>query len=90
MIEIHGHLNAQNMKSLSRHLELTKQYKDHLILSLDHVESIDPICTKILELEYRQAATSTKVLTIIGRQNVSLRRTMQRTRTSYILSHDLI
>ncbi len=90
LIEIHGHLNAQNMNSLNRHLELTKKYKDHLILSLDHLESIDPVSTKILEREYRQAATSCKVLTIIGRQNKSVRRTMRQTRTSYILSNDLI
>lgn len=90
LIEVRGHLNAQNMNSLSRHLDLTKNYKDHLILSLDRVESIDPLSTKILERKYRQAATSNKVLTIIGRQNDSLKRIMQQTRTSYILSNDLI
>jgi anti-anti-sigma regulatory factor len=90
LMEVRGHLNAQNMNSLSRHLDLTKNYKDHLILSLDRLESIDPLCTKILEQVYLQAASSNKVLTIIGRQNDSVKRTMQQTRTSYILSNDLI
>ncbi|MBT8290641.1 MAG: hypothetical protein KJO93_07370 [Muriicola sp.] len=90
MIEVWGHLNAQNMNSLSRHLELSRRRKEFLILSLDHIDSIDPTSTKILEQEYCNTAASNKVLTIIGQHNDSVMQMMERTRTTYILSNDRI
>ncbi|QBA63823.1 hypothetical protein [Muriicola soli] len=90
MIEVWGHLNAQNMNSLSSHLDLSRRRKDFLLLSLDNIKSIEPTCTKILEQEYCTTAALNKVLTIIGQENVSVKQVMQQTKTTYILSNDRI
>nr|WP_262886029.1 STAS domain-containing protein [Muriicola jejuensis] len=90
MIEVWGHLNAQNMNSLSSYLEQTKRRSEFLVLSLDHVKSIDPASAKALESAYYNTAASQGVLTIIGQQNDAVHQVMRNTKTSYILSHDRI
>lgn len=88
MIKVWGHLNAQNMNSLSKHLEQSKRRSEYIVLSLDHVESIDPASTKVLENAYCDTAANNQVLTIIGRHNTAVSRVMRSTNTSYILSND--
>ena len=90
MIEVWGHLHTENMKSLRRHLELSRNRSEFLLLSLDHVRSIDPESARALEYEYWHTAASNQVLTIIGRQNAAVHEVMRNTKTSYILSNDHI
>ncbi|MBT8281336.1 MAG: ATP-binding protein [Muriicola sp.] len=90
IIEVWGNLNSQNINSLSRHLELSRRRKEFLVLSLDHIDHIDESSTKILEQQYCNTAASNKVLSIIGRENESVKQVMRQTKTTYILSNDRI
>ena len=90
MLNVYGKLSSKNMRYLESRMQQLLQTKEHIILSIERVEDMDPKAAFMLEKLYKAAALANKVLSIMGRQNHHIARTMENTKTNYILSSDRV
>ena len=90
MFKVYGHLNTANAKILQTHLNQFSKAKNFVILNLEKVSGMDKSAAHLLKQLYINAIQNQRILSIIGEKNSNILPIMNKTKTSYILSHDRV
>ncbi len=89
-LQVYGNLNAANTQILKKHLNLFSNAKNYMILNLEKVSGMDATAAHMLRQLYLYAMKNQRLLSIIGEKNPNILPIMNKTKTSYILSHDRV
>lgn len=88
VFSVHGNLNSANVLILERHMSRFINSKKQVILNLERVAQLDETAAHILKKMYKKALKARAFFSIIGLENKNIVSVMNKTKTSYILSHD--
>jgi len=88
IIEISGNLVGENTRALKKHFEQLLALSDQVILSIDHVHSIDASGVQVLTALYRNAMKLNKIFCIIGKENKNIQSAFGK--VNYILRSDFV
>ncbi|MFC5048518.1 STAS domain-containing protein [Aquimarina hainanensis] len=90
IFEINGPINTKNAKSLFDHFEQLLETSERIILSLDHVNTIDVCGINALTSLYKTAVKKNKVFSIIGKENNAIKRIFARRKIEHIIRRDVV
>lgn len=88
VFSVHGNLNSANVLILERHMSRFINSKNQVILNLGRVAQLDETAAHILKKMHKNALKTRAFLSIIGLENKNIVSVMNKTQTTYILSHD--
>jgi anti-anti-sigma regulatory factor len=88
VFSVHGNLNGANVLILERHMSRFINSKNQVILNLGRVAQLDETAAHILKKMHKNALKTRAFLSIIGLENKNIVSVMNKTQTTYILSHD--
>ncbi|MFC4220594.1 STAS domain-containing protein [Flagellimonas marina] len=88
VFSVHGNLNSANVLILERHMSRFINSKNQVILNLGRVAQLDETAAHILKKMHKNALKTRAFLSIIGLENKNVVSVMNKTQTTYILSHD--
>lgn len=88
VFSVNGNLNGGNANILDRHMSRFINSEDQVILNLERVAHLDEAAAYTLQQLFKKAVQMNAIFSIIGLQNKNILPILDRTKTSYILSHD--
>lgn len=90
IFSVYGNLNSSNVIILERHMSQFINTKNQVVLNLGRVGQLDETAAHLLHHMYKKAMGMRANFSIIGTENTSILPVMDKTKTSYILSHDRV
>lgn len=88
LLELKGSLNKTSMRKLEYYLDNLLGRKEHIVLSLDHLVSIDFMGVALLQQIADKAIKMNKIFMIIGQDNQAIREAFGQ--WSYLLRPDSV
>lgn len=90
IFEIFGKVTTQHVSALNSYFDHILEQHESVVVSLEKVTVLDSAAAHFFEKLYQKSARQNKVVSLIGRQNVSVTEILTATKTNYILSPDRI
>ena len=88
VIFVNGNLSGGNVNILDRHMSRFINSEDQVILNLERVAHLGEAAAYTFQQLFKKAVQMNAIFSIIGLQNENILPILNRTKTSYILSHD--